>query len=339
VRFSLIVDDFAILWTNRKSIDHFIATLRQLYSVKINWEGTKYIGIDIDVDRKSRHVTISMARYIDKLFQTIRPNRTKGVSTPSTYAPPNYKNPGAQTATIDDTPLATLAQKKELQSVIGTLLYYSRAVDPLILTAVHELGSVQANLTIKDMLKMERLLQYLSTHRNYGIRYYASNMQLQVQSDAFYLCRPRARSIACTSKIISCIVASAAEAELAAGFQQAQIAVRLRNTLMDLEYPQLPILLLIIDNTVAIALANDTINRKRPKNMYMRFFWLRDQVSQQQLAVEHIPEQHNVADFFTKALPKSKLDQFHRYLVVNRECVEEKRSKQTLKTITMDKIF
>jgi hypothetical protein len=37
----------------------------------------------------------------------------------------NYKNPGAQTATIDDTPLATLAQKKELQSVIGTLLYYS----------------------------------------------------------------------------------------------------------------------------------------------------------------------------------------------------------------------
>jgi len=63
-----------------------------------------------------------MAGYIDKLFQTIRPNGTKGASTPCTYAPPNYKNPGAQTATIDDTPLATLAQKKELQSVIGTLL-------------------------------------------------------------------------------------------------------------------------------------------------------------------------------------------------------------------------
>jgi hypothetical protein len=123
--------------------------------------------MDIDIDRKSRHVTISMAGYIDKLFQTIRPNGTKGASTPSIYAPPNYKNPGAQTATIDDTPLATLAQKKELQSVIGTLLYYSRTVDPSILTAVHELGSVQANPpTIKDMLKMERLLQYLSTHRN-----------------------------------------------------------------------------------------------------------------------------------------------------------------------------
>ena len=58
--------------------------------------------------------------------------------------------------------------------------------------------------------------------------------------------------------MIACIVASAAEAELAAGFQQAQIAVRLRNTLTDLGYPQLPILLLI-DNTVAIGLANDII--------------------------------------------------------------------------------
>ncbi len=221
------------------------------------------------------------------------------------------------------------------------------------LTAVHELGSVQANPTIKDMLKMERLLQYLSTHRNYGIRYYASNMQLQVQSDASYLCRPRARSvsgglfylgtrkaingsIACTSKMISCIVASAAEAELAAGFQQAQIAVRLRNTLTDLGYPQLPTLLLI-DNTVAIGLANDTINKKRSKSMDMRFFWLRDRVAQQQFVVEHIPGQHNVADFFTKALPKSKYDQFRRYLVVNRDCMEEKRPKKKLKTITMDK--
>ena len=65
IRFSLVVDDFAILWTSKKSMDHFIATLRQLYSVKINWEGTKYIGMDIDIDRNNRHVTISMPGYID----------------------------------------------------------------------------------------------------------------------------------------------------------------------------------------------------------------------------------------------------------------------------------
>ncbi len=54
-------------------------------------------------------------------------------------------------------------------------------------------------------------------------------------------------------------------------------------------------------------------------------------------SVEHIPGQQNVADFFTKALPKSKYDQFHRYLVVNRDCMEDKRPKKKIKTITMDK--
>ncbi len=71
--------------------------------------------------------------------------------------------------------------------------------------------------------------------------------------------------------MISCVVASAAEAESAAGFQQAQLAVRLRHTLQDLGYPQQPTLLLI-DNTVAIGLANDTMNKKRSKSMDMRFF-------------------------------------------------------------------
>jgi hypothetical protein len=32
--------------------------------------------------------------------------------------------------------------------------------------------------------------------------------------------------------------------------------------------------------------------------MDMRFFWLRDLVAQQQFAVEHIPGQHDVVDFF-----------------------------------------
>ncbi len=95
------------------------------------------------------------------------------------------------------------------------------------------------------------------------------------QSDASFLSRPRARSvfgglfylgcreaingpIVCTSKMKLCVVASAAEAELAAGFQLAQIAVRLRNTMHDFGYPQQPTLLLI-DNTAAIGLLDNTV--------------------------------------------------------------------------------
>ncbi len=88
--------------------------------------------MDININRKKRHVTISMPGYIDKLLQS-----------PAIYCPPNFKKPGAQTATIDETPDASKEQKHELQSVIGTLLYYSRTVDPSICTAVHALGSIK----------------------------------------------------------------------------------------------------------------------------------------------------------------------------------------------------
>jgi hypothetical protein len=31
VRFSLVVDDFAVVWSNKTDMNHFIKTLRQLY--------------------------------------------------------------------------------------------------------------------------------------------------------------------------------------------------------------------------------------------------------------------------------------------------------------------
>ena len=116
--------------------------------------------------------------------------------------------------------------------------------------------------------------------------------------------------------MISCVVSSVAEAELAGGFQAAQMAVQLRNILHDLGYPQPPTLLRI-DNTVAIGLARGSINAKRSKSMDMRFFWLVDRVKQNHFTIDHIPGIWNVADHFTKPLPKGKFYQFFQYLAVN----------------------
>ena len=170
---------------------------------------------------------------------------------------------------------------------------------------------------------MERLLKYVSVHQNHGIRFHASSMQLQIQSDASYLSRPKARSVLgglhylgsiheingpffCTSKMISCVVTSAAEAELGAAFQNAQKGAQFRNTLIELGYPQQPTPILV-DNTVAEGLASDTINAKRSKSMDVRFFWLRDRVKKAQFYMQHLKGKWNIADFFPKPLPKENL--------------------------------
>jgi hypothetical protein len=352
IRFSLVVDDFAVIWKDKTKIKHFIQTLRKLYTVKVDWSGSKYLGMNIDIDRENRHVTLSMPGYIDKLLRKVRPEGIKGAKTPSVYHPPNYKSPAAQTATIDASPFATDIQKHELQVVVGTLLYYARTVDPSILTAVHELGSVQANPTTQDMKKVDRLLQYVSTHRQGATRFYGSNMQLQLQTDASYLCRPKARSVLggfhflgfwdringpiyCTSKIISCVVASVAEAELGAAFQNAQKAVEFRNTLHELGYPQQPTTILI-DNTVAVGLAADTLNARRSKSMDVRFFWLRDRIQRAQFIAKHLAGRWNISDFFTKSLPKDKFEQFYAYVAVNLDMEPPKRRIKTT-TVTMVK--
>jgi hypothetical protein len=107
IRFTLVVDDFAIVWHRQEDVDHLIHTLTLLYQVKINWLGTKYLGMTIDIDWVARHVTLTMPGYIEKLLRRMRPNGIKGAHTPVKYTPPNYANPGAQTANIDPSPLAS----------------------------------------------------------------------------------------------------------------------------------------------------------------------------------------------------------------------------------------
>ncbi len=54
IRFALVVDDFAVVWKDKKSTTHFITTLRKLYTVKIDWEGYKYLGDDGYRNRPNR---------------------------------------------------------------------------------------------------------------------------------------------------------------------------------------------------------------------------------------------------------------------------------------------
>ena len=148
------------------------------------------------------------------------------------------------------------------------------------------------------------------------------DMVLHVQSDASYLSRPNARSVAggifymgqsntpelingsilTLSTLIPAVVASAAEAEYAALFLVGQETANLRYILADLGYPQQPTLILC-DNACAVGLANNTVKQRRSKSIDMRFHWIRDRISQNQFIVTWRQGALNLADFFTKTLP------------------------------------
>jgi hypothetical protein len=150
-------------------------------------------------------------------------------------------------------------------------------------------------------------------------------MCLHVKSDASYLSEARAGSIAggfaflgnkdrpneingiidCTCTRIDVVVSSAAEAELAAVYLNAKMAVQLRNTLADLGYPQ-DATLIVCDNQCAVGIANDSITQNRMKAMDMRWNWVRDRVNQGQFKVEWRKGEYNLADYFTKSQPTER---------------------------------
>ena len=177
-------------------------------------------------------------------------------------------------------------------------LYYARAVDPMMLTAINKIGSRQATADTSILTDIDRFLQYASRWDSAKMRIHASDMQLQVHSDASYLSESKSRSRAGAfmflgklkpgaqpnapllylSVIISTVVDSATAAEYAALFIAAQAATSLRMTLAELGYPQAatPI---ICDNQCAVGIANNSFTQKRSKTIDMRYHWIRDQVN------------------------------------------------------------
>jgi hydroxypyruvate isomerase len=68
------------------------------------------------------------------------------------------------TTPIDVTPAMSNDQTKKLQQVVGTFLFYARAVDPTMLHALNALAAAQSKGTQATVEALVHLLNYCATH-------------------------------------------------------------------------------------------------------------------------------------------------------------------------------
>jgi hypothetical protein len=199
-------------------------------------------------------------------------------------------------------------------------LYYARSVDPTVLMPQNDIATEQTKATEKTQAATNQLLYYLMTHSDSTIRYHASDMILHIHSDASYLSVSNARShlgglffcgnkppqedtlngsILNVASVIEYVVASAAESEVGACFQNAQSVAPLRVTLTELGHIQ-PATPLRTDNSTAFGILNETIKQKRSKSMDIIYHWLTYRVRQKQFDVYWQPGSENLGDYHTK---------------------------------------
>ena len=170
---------------------------------------------------------------------------------PHRHVKPTY-GASVQYAKAPDTSLKLNADdKRYIQQVTGTFLYYGRALDSTMLTALSAIASDQSAPTEETMRKTKTFLHYSASHPDAIITFRASSMILSVHSDASYLSEPKARSragghfymsdnsdspknngaVLNIAQIIKSVMSSAAESELDAPYINAREVIPARITL------------------------------------------------------------------------------------------------------------
>jgi hypothetical protein len=123
---------------------------------------------------------------------------TKPQHCPYAPAPKQYGAKAHSPLPVDISPKLSPKEIKEIQRVIASILYYARAVDITVLMALSSIAIEQSKQgTTNTMEKAKQLLDYLATYTDATIRFRASDMIMNVHSDASYLSESDARSRAC----------------------------------------------------------------------------------------------------------------------------------------------
>ena len=76
---------------SKKDINHLFDIIKERYLIKIDWNGSKYLGIDFEWHYDERYVILSMKGYVKKaLREFLRRIPSKPVYGPTKYNQPKF---------------------------------------------------------------------------------------------------------------------------------------------------------------------------------------------------------------------------------------------------------
>eukprot|EP00804_Cyclotella_cryptica_P024159 CCRYP_015591-RA/>CCRYP_015591-RA protein AED:0.25 eAED:0.16 QI:0/0/0/1/1/1/2/0/716 len=311
---TLVVDDFGVKYVGREHAEHLIQVLKEHYTMSIDWDGALYCGIQLNWDYDHRTLNISMPQYIHKVLQHFQhPKQPPPQDGPYKPYPKKYGAAAQDPIPADDSAPLDATGLKQIQQIVGALLYYARAVDNTILLSLSAIASEQAHPTQLTYKRCHHLLDYYASHPDDIVRFKASDMILNIHSDTSYLSETSACSriaghfflgsvpidktpiklngaIYVSCGILKFVIASAAEAELGALFLNCKEGKMPRLILQELGHMQPPTPT-HCDNETATGIDNDTVKKQQSRSMEMRFFWVTDQVNRHIFNIKWHPGQ------------------------------------------------
>ena len=305
------VDDCLIAARTAEQADAIVALIGTIFESRV-LDGRDFLGINVTRDRVARTITIDQTDKVDKMMATF------GIAGETRVLP---MEPSLQLRAVqDEHELASPADAEAYPALLGVLLHLAQCTRPDISYAVGVLSSFSKRPSQLHWNALLDLARYVGYTRTYGITYGGSAVGLQVWSDSNHARCPDTRRsttgymsaifggiLSWGSRLQATVAASTQEAEYQAADAAVREALSLRKVLPDLGYTLTGPLCIFGDNEAALGLLKDHRENDRVKHIDIKHHFARERVLRGEVKFAYCPSAANLADAFTKPLPRPAL--------------------------------
>ncbi|GJX68809.1 putative RNA-directed DNA polymerase [Tanacetum coccineum] len=286
----LYVDDILIMGNNIPKLKEVKDYLGKCFSVKDLGEAAYILGIKIYRDRSLRLIGLNQSAYIDKILKKFSmQNSKKG------FIPMEVKHDLSNEMCASSDEEKAYMKKVPYASAVGSIMYAVRCTRPDVAFAQNLVSRYQQNPGKLHWVAVKHILKYLRNTKDMFLVYGGiPDTELDV-----------------TEQKATTIAMHATQSEYMAASEAAMEAVWIRKFVEDLGVmPSIskPINM-YCDNSAAIIFANEPGVMKGARHFLRRYHYVREQVESGEIKLIKVHTDKNLADAFTKALPRGKVSE------------------------------
>ncbi|XP_048501649.1 uncharacterized mitochondrial protein AtMg00810-like [Beta vulgaris subsp. vulgaris] len=312
----LYVDDIILT----ASSDHFRKNIMTLLASEFAMKdlGPLSFFLGVAVTHSAHGLFLSQSQYAAKIIERAGMSNCSPCPTPVD----TKSKLSATTGTPYDDPTT-------YRSLAGALQYLT-FTRPDISYAVQQICLHMHAPTHEHMRALKRIIRYIQGTLSFGLQMWKSTISRIISyTDADWGGCPDTRRstsgycvflgdnlISWSSKRQLTLSRSSAEAEYRGVANVVSDTCWLRNLLLELHCPVQKATLVYCDNVSAIYLSGNPVKHQRTKHIEMDIHFVREKVARGEVRVLHVPSRYQIADIFTKGLPRILFDDFRDSLSI-----------------------
>nr|GEU90132.1 retrovirus-related Pol polyprotein from transposon TNT 1-94 [Tanacetum cinerariifolium] len=303
----IYVDDIIFASTDPKSYDIFSNEMSSKFKMSMMGQISFFLGLQ--VSKSHRGIFINQSKFALKILKKFGMDSCGPVDTPT-----------MDQLKLDEDPLRILVDQTRFHSMVGSLMYLTANMPDLVF-AVCMCARYQASPTKKHLEALKRVFRYLKGTINWRLWYPKDTaMALTAYADADHAgCQDTRRSTSGSAQFLgdklvswsskkqksTAIFTTEAKYISMSGCCAQILWMRSQLTDYGFDFNKIP---WYCDNRSTIALCCNNVQHSRSKHIDIRHHFIREQVEKGVVELYFVTTDYQLADIFTKALPRQRFE-------------------------------